>query len=661
MQSLRNLTITQQRLVTKTFLTESLLALEKRYEGSNPQVPEGDVVYTSCDDERITQTGTYLVQDAFDEPIKLLCVLDFQPGAYTVIQNRQDGSTDFYRGYSDYRSGFGEFDSGDYWLGLDRIHNITASGDYELFIQLEDFEKNVTYARYDSFEIGTGNDFYPITKLSGYSGSAGDSYGSVVGVLFSAYDLDLDNSESNCAASYRGAWWYRDCGLSNLNGLYLKGLSGGMFWETFRGPFYSLKKSRMMVKRKSMVTTTTSMATESTATTTVIATESTATTTVTATESTATTTVTATESTATTTAMGGETTVTTTAMSTETSPTSTEPAQTTFTTTTVFTTTSASGASPTTSMPPQTTPTSTTNSESSSTTITASQTTTTIAETPTTTTIAPETSSMTTTTSEIPTTSPMTTEVTQSTIVMTSCDDNRITQTGTYLVQDAFAEPIKLLCVLDFQPGAYTVIQNRQDGSTDFYRGYSDYRSGFGTFDGGDYWLGLDRIHNITASGDYELFIQLEDFENNVTYARYENFAIGAGNNFYPITKMNGYSGSAGDSYGSVVGVLFSAYDLDLDNSESNCAVSNGGAWWYTDCGLSNLNGMYLNGLSDQTTGMFWETFRGVYYSLKKSRMMVKRKQTGTTTVSSATTPSTTAMTPINGMTAPPTATPTQP
>uniref|UniRef100_A0A182YTJ5 Fibrinogen C-terminal domain-containing protein n=1 Tax=Anopheles stephensi TaxID=30069 RepID=A0A182YTJ5_ANOST len=150
------------------------MALENRQEGGKPLVPEGDTVYTSCDDERITQTGTYLVQDAFAEPTKVVCVLDFQPGAYTVIQNRQTGSTDFYRGYSEYRSGFGEFDGGDYWLGLDRIHNITSSGDYELFIQLEDFERNVTYARYDNFAIGAGNDFYPITKLDGYSGSAGD-------------------------------------------------------------------------------------------------------------------------------------------------------------------------------------------------------------------------------------------------------------------------------------------------------------------------------------------------------------------------------------------------------------------------------------------------------------------------------------------------------
>ncbi|KFB48402.1 AGAP004996-PA-like protein [Anopheles sinensis] len=242
--SIRELTVNQQSLMSKT--TESIL------EGRQGE-PEGDIINTSCDDPRITETGTYLVQDSFDVPTKLICVLEFGPGAYTVIQNRQDGSTDFYRGYNDYKAGFGEFDGGDYWLGLDRIHNITASGDYELFVLLEDFEKNVSFARYDSFSIGSSSDFYPILKLEGFSGPAGNSFDVVGGVLFSTYDLDLDNSEINCAVNNRGGWWYTECGDSNLNGLYLKGLTGGttgMSWRTFRGPNYSLKKSRMMVKRK---------------------------------------------------------------------------------------------------------------------------------------------------------------------------------------------------------------------------------------------------------------------------------------------------------------------------------------------------------------------------------------------------------------------------
>ncbi|XP_050093864.1 ficolin-2-like, partial [Anopheles aquasalis] len=261
MQSIRDLTINQQSLVTKTFLTESLLDLEGRPVGGSTTTtpaPENDIVYTSCDDPRITETGTYIVQDAFDNPTKVICVLDFLPGAYTVIQNRQDGSTDFYQSYKEYKNGFGDFDGGDYWLGLDNIHKITSSGDYELIVLLEDFEKNITYAKYDNFSIGPAIDFYPITLISGYDGQAGDSLGGAQGVLFSTFDVDLDNSDSNCAVSNRGGWWYTDCGMSNLNGLYLKGLSGGttgMFWETFRGANYSLKKSRMMVRRKTADTT----------------------------------------------------------------------------------------------------------------------------------------------------------------------------------------------------------------------------------------------------------------------------------------------------------------------------------------------------------------------------------------------------------------------
>lgn len=175
--------------------------------------PENDIVYTSCDDVRITETGTYIVQDAFDKPTKVVCVLDFLPGAYTVIQNRQDGSTDFYQSYKEYKNGFGDFDGGDYWLGLDNIHKITSSGDYELIVLLEDFEKNITYAKYDNFSVGPATDFYPITLISGYDGQAGDALGGAQGVLFSTFDVDLDNSDSNCAVSNRGGWWYTDCGM----------------------------------------------------------------------------------------------------------------------------------------------------------------------------------------------------------------------------------------------------------------------------------------------------------------------------------------------------------------------------------------------------------------------------------------------------------------
>uniref|UniRef100_A0A182WQP4 Fibrinogen C-terminal domain-containing protein n=1 Tax=Anopheles minimus TaxID=112268 RepID=A0A182WQP4_9DIPT len=433
MHSIRDLTISQQKLVTKTLLTESILILEKRNQEYKPPAPEGDIVYTSCDDERITQTGTYLVQDAFAEPTKVICVLDSQSGAFTVIQNRQNGSTDFYRGYSDYRSGFGEFDGGDYWLGLDRIHNMTSSGDYELVILMEDFEKNVSFARYDNFAIGTGNDFYPITKLDGFSGPAGDSFGLIVGVLFSAYDLDLDSSVSNCAVSNRGAWWYTDCGQSNLNGLYLKGLSGGttgMFWETFRGANYSLKNSRMMIQRKPVPTTTdaTTTATESTSMTTTIE-ETTATTTMSS--QTVFTSTTPSESTI---ASGATSTSTTAAGSS--SSTTVDSGTTTMTTGTAETTlpeTTNTEVASTPSMPDETTPITTVSAESSS--PNTSPMSTTDAEGAATTSVPSETTIMTTVTAESmpPETTPASTTAGQS--FSTTSESSEATPTTTVVAE----------------------------------------------------------------------------------------------------------------------------------------------------------------------------------------------------------------------------------
>lgn len=75
-------------------------------------------------------------------------------------------------------------------------------------------------------------------------------------------------------------------------------------------------------------------------------------------------------------------------------------------------------------------------------------------------------------------------------------------------------------------------------------------------------------------------------------------------------------------------GMMFTTKDKKNDYASSgNCAVLFTGAWWFNRCHNSNLNGKYLGGIhSFQTHGILWKTWKGEYYSLKSSKMMIKRQ-----------------------------------
>ncbi|VDI42329.1 Hypothetical predicted protein [Mytilus galloprovincialis] len=172
--------------------------------------------------------------------------------------------------------------------------------------------------------------------------------------------------------------------------------------------------------------------------------------------------------------------------------------------------------------------------------------------------------------------------------------------------------------------GGWTVFQRRQDGKVDFYRGWEEYVNGFGNLKA-EFWLGNDKLYKLTSRGQYELRVNLEDFNGDKAYAKYSNFFIGDKSTNYKLTA-NGYSGTAGNSLKEHTNYAFSTKDKDNDiNSSINCAKPNKGAWWYSNCHVSNLNGLYLGNKKDNR-GMRWRTWKGSQ-SMKTTSMETRRKQ----------------------------------
>lgn len=85
-----------------------------------------------------------------------------------------------------------------------------------------------------------------------FTGTAGDSLAPHRGMAFSTRDRDNDKYSSNCAMLNRGAWWYKNCHSSNLNGLYLPGQidAKGMSWWGWKKSYYSFKRSDMKIRPK---------------------------------------------------------------------------------------------------------------------------------------------------------------------------------------------------------------------------------------------------------------------------------------------------------------------------------------------------------------------------------------------------------------------------
>ncbi|XP_062604380.1 ficolin-1-like [Saccostrea cucullata] len=172
--------------------------------------------------------------------------------------------------------------------------------------------------------------------------------------------------------------------------------------------------------------------------------------------------------------------------------------------------------------------------------------------------------------------------------------------------------------------GGWTTIQKREDGYLDFYRTWNEYKEGFGNVSK-NYWLGNDAIYELTKNKDQELRVEQQRFNGVKAYALYSTFYVGNEDSKYKLT-VSGYSGTAGDGLTSFHnGMKFTTKDQDNDNYGSNCATDFHGAWWYSTCHQSNLNGQYAQSGVSGPRYPVWHHWKG-WEALKQTVMMIRHK-----------------------------------
>ncbi|XP_017566451.1 tenascin-R isoform X3 [Pygocentrus nattereri] len=196
--------------------------------------------------ELLSGVYTIYINRDFSQGIQVYCDMTTDGGGWIVFQRRQNGLTDFFRKWSDYRTGFGNLED-EFWLGLDNVQKISAQGRYELRIDMRDGQEAV-YANYDRFSIGDARSLYKL-RIGEYNGTAGDSLNYHQGRPFSTTDRDNDIAVTNCALSYKGAWWYKNCHRANLNGKYGESRhSQGINWYHWKGHEFSIPFVEMKMR-----------------------------------------------------------------------------------------------------------------------------------------------------------------------------------------------------------------------------------------------------------------------------------------------------------------------------------------------------------------------------------------------------------------------------
>eukprot|EP00111_Clytia_hemisphaerica_P016620 TCONS_00049268-protein len=144
---------------------------------------------------------------------------------------RMDGVKTFVRFFEKYKEGFGKPPE-DYYLGNENLHQLTKSGEYELYYLTDARDTPTTYhGWYGQFSVSDEADFYRLSIGDFREGT--NTLAISDSMQFSAHEVGKDKAGAFCALNRQGGFWYNACGSmfphSKANGIRPPGECMGLY------------------------------------------------------------------------------------------------------------------------------------------------------------------------------------------------------------------------------------------------------------------------------------------------------------------------------------------------------------------------------------------------------------------------------------------------
>jgi ficolin len=165
-------------------------------------------------------SAVYWIKPSGQTAFQVYCDMDNKDqngnAGWLVFQRREatDANRDFWNTWEVYKTGFGsQWKS--FYLGNTKLSQVTT--DLSSMLRIDLFYNGVMYnADYGTFKVGPESDSFRLNVASYLSGPVpGDAFLYHNNRPFTTYDIDLDEYSLNCAAVFRGAYWYGSCHQSN--------------------------------------------------------------------------------------------------------------------------------------------------------------------------------------------------------------------------------------------------------------------------------------------------------------------------------------------------------------------------------------------------------------------------------------------------------------